>query len=276
MRAQVVWGSVLGPLSSLSTKRSEGTSVPLMNEPPDVPARTPINSNLRLGLTAADALTPVGRGQSMMVESTNPTFRSAVGVNAILAQRTTGVRTVLASVSRGGSNDDAAAMALGRLRAQQSTDNAPCVVAAPSNATVVERFLAACAACSIGESVRDSGGDALVVVDDLSVLSDMWDLMSDKWNAFMKDEWEAERSTKYEKLQVQDLPAAATAAESAVEEEADAAEEKPKRPVAGSPEEMVDFGGTLVPVEVAERRSFFSMFLQVRCFALVFAARNAI
>jgi hypothetical protein len=36
-----------------------------------------------------------------------------------------------------------------------------------------------------------------------------------------------------------------------------------KKPLPGSPEEMVDFGGTLVPVEVAERRSFFSMFLQV-------------
>ena len=124
----MVWGSVMGPLSSLSTKRSEGASVPLLNEPPDVPARTPINSNLRLGLTAADALTPVGRGQSMMVESTDPAFRSAVGVNAILAQRATGVRTVLASVGRGGSNDDVASAALGRLRSQQSADNPPCVV----------------------------------------------------------------------------------------------------------------------------------------------------
>jgi flagellar biosynthesis/type III secretory pathway ATPase len=59
---------VLGPLSNLSCKRSTA-SVPLLNEPPDVPARTPINTNLRLGLTAADALTPVGRGQSMMVRA---------------------------------------------------------------------------------------------------------------------------------------------------------------------------------------------------------------
>lgn len=42
--------------------------------------------------------------------------------------------------------------------------------------------------------------------------------------------------------------------------------ERPKaaKAAAGSPEELVDFGGTLVPVEIAERRSFFSNFLQVR------------
>jgi F0F1-type ATP synthase alpha subunit len=60
-----------------------------------------------------------------------------VGVNAILAQRDTGVRTVFASVGRGGSNGPAAAAALAQLRSQQSSHNAPCVVAAPTNASTV-------------------------------------------------------------------------------------------------------------------------------------------
>jgi hypothetical protein len=85
----------------------------------------------------------------------------------------------------------------------------------------VERFLAACAACAIGESVRDAGGDALVVVDDLSVLSDMWEVMSVKWNLFMDNDWEAERAAKYDILQAKDgkpvAPKEAMAAEGDVE-----------------------------------------------------------
>ena len=69
--------------------------VHLLNEPPDVPSRFPIDGNLHTGFTAADAFTPVGRGQSMMIESEFAEARTKLGVNAVLAQKHTGVRCAL-------------------------------------------------------------------------------------------------------------------------------------------------------------------------------------
>lgn len=44
------------------------------------------------------------------------------------------------------------------------------LVAAPSDATLGMRYAALCAACSQGEKVRDAGGHALVVLDDISCM----------------------------------------------------------------------------------------------------------
>ncbi len=44
------------------------------------------------------------------------------------------------------------------------------VVAAGPDATLGERYAALCTACSLGERVRDDGGHALVVLDDLRPL----------------------------------------------------------------------------------------------------------
>jgi hypothetical protein len=41
----------------------------------------------------------------------------------------------------------------------------------------------------MAESVRDTGGDALVVLDDLSCLNDFWDAISVMWHGFMDNEW---------------------------------------------------------------------------------------
>eukprot|EP00240_Pyramimonas_obovata_P002894 CAMPEP_0118931226 /NCGR_PEP_ID=MMETSP1169-20130426/7637_1 /TAXON_ID=36882 /ORGANISM="Pyramimonas obovata, Strain CCMP722" /LENGTH=673 /DNA_ID=CAMNT_0006873703 /DNA_START=46 /DNA_END=2067 /DNA_ORIENTATION=+ len=238
------WGSVVGPFVGLSVcdkKPDAKEVVHLINDPPDVPSRFPIDSNMHTGFTAADAFTPVGRGQSMMIESEFAEARTKLGINAVLAQKDTDVRCVYAFTGRDGTQSSTSSQALLRLRADQNVANAPCIVATKEKASAVERYLAACAACSIAEGVRDTGGSSLVVLDDLSCLADMWEVMSSMWHGFMDNEWKQ-----------QSIEMAAELEEG----------EEEQRPMPGSAEEMVDFGGTLVPVEVAERRSFFSAFLQ--------------
>lgn len=44
------------------------------------------------------------------------------------------------------------------------------VVAATEDASLGERYAAVSSACSLGEFVRDQGGHALVVIDDLSCM----------------------------------------------------------------------------------------------------------
>jgi F0F1-type ATP synthase alpha subunit len=86
---------VVGPKVGLEVcgKKPDITQVVLLvNDPPDVPSRFPINSNMHTGFTAVDAFTPIGRGQSMMIESIHPEARTKFGVNTVLAQKQTGVR----------------------------------------------------------------------------------------------------------------------------------------------------------------------------------------
>ena len=45
------------------------------------------------------------------------------------------------------------------------------VVAAPADAPISKRYAALCSACSQGEHIRDGGGHALVVLDDISCMA---------------------------------------------------------------------------------------------------------
>ncbi len=51
------------------------------------------------------------------------------------------------------------------------------VVVAPPGATAGQRFATLCAACSVGERVRDEGGASLVVLDDARALHEVWETL---------------------------------------------------------------------------------------------------
>jgi len=269
---ETAWGSVVGPNVGLEVcgKKPDITQVVLLvNDPPDVPSRFPINSNMHTGFTAVDAFTPIGRGQSMMIESIHPEARTKFGVNTVLAQKQTGVKCVYAVTGRAGTQSSNVVNALLRLRAEQNIKNAPCIVTTKQGASACERYLAACVACSMAESVRDTGGDALVVLDDLSCLNDFWDAISVMWHGFMDNEWKQQSLAldQEDAKDAEDAEDAKVAAEAkAPEAEGGEAQQNEKatkqKSKPGSAEEMVEFGGNLVPIEVAERRSYFSAFLQ--------------
>lgn len=49
------------------------------------------------------------------------------------------------------------------------------MLATRPNASAGERYALLCAACALGERVRDEGGHSLVVLDDLKPLVDVWE-----------------------------------------------------------------------------------------------------
>lgn len=55
------------------------------------------------------------------------------------------------------------------------------VVAATKDASLGERYAAVSSACSLGERVRDQGGHALVIIDDLACMVGypLWPLMQE-------------------------------------------------------------------------------------------------
>jgi len=149
---------------------------PLLAQAPKQAELKPICSSLHTGTTAIDALTPVGRGQSMLLIGEEGTGKSTIARDAILAQASAGSQDVhcIVGVSRGGVGQAVAVAEDLQKEASPSLRERLTVVGARSE-NPVESMLVAAAACAAGEMIRDSGGHALVVLDELSGHLQLWD-----------------------------------------------------------------------------------------------------
>ena len=148
---------------------SSGPGSEMMREPPSVENRKPITTPLVTGVPSLDALTPVGRGQCMLLTGEPGTALDVLGLNALTAQTAngSGVRCVYGAV--GASAADAGAGVEAALRAAGAMDRATVVSCAP-DASVAERYAATCAAFAVAEAAREKGEDVLLVLDDFTGL----------------------------------------------------------------------------------------------------------
>ena len=148
---------------------SSGAGSEMMREPPTVENRKPITTPLVTGVPSLDALTPVGRGQCMLLTGEPGTALDVLGLNALTAQTAngSGVRCVYGAV--GASAADAGAGVEAALRAAGAMHRATVVSCAP-DASVAERYAATCAAFAVAEAAREKGEDVLLVLDDFTGL----------------------------------------------------------------------------------------------------------
>ena len=182
----------------------------VMADIPGVPVRTPITRSLHTGVAAVDVLTPVGRGQCMLLVGERGSGKTALALDALAAQANSGVPCVYAAVGHADMPG----------HAQAAVSPHTVVVAPPRDASPGIAFLATCAAFALGEAWRDAGRDALLIVNT------------------------AEPAVAFWHAAAQLVPA--------------------PMPANGSEDDMVQIDGMLVSASAAERRRFFSSFLQ-RC-----------
>jgi F-type H+-transporting ATPase subunit alpha len=147
----------LGPIESTETVETERPA-------PSIIERDFVTEPLASGLLVIDSLFAVGRGQRELIIGERGTGKTSIAVDAILnqkdsdivcvyvaiGQRTTAVRRVIEAVREKG--------AFGRT----------IFVVAPATAEAGLRWLAPFAATSMAEWVREKGGHALIVYDDLT------------------------------------------------------------------------------------------------------------
>jgi F-type H+-transporting ATPase subunit alpha len=160
-----------------------GAGSELFREPPSVEDRKPINTPLVTGVAPLDVLTPVGRGQCMLLTGEVGTKLSELGLNAIVAQtlladgdgdgderleneKRRKVRCVYGAV--GASAFDSGESAFQKLRDAGATDFT--VVSCSPDASLAERYAATCAAFAVAEGARGEGKDVLLVLDDFTGL----------------------------------------------------------------------------------------------------------
>jgi F-type H+-transporting ATPase subunit alpha len=131
---------------------------------PGIVARQGVKEPLMTGLTAIDAMTPIGRGQRELIIGDRGTGKTAIAIDTIINQKTTGVKCIYVAV---GQKQSTVAQVVDKLRKYGAMDYTTVVLAGASELAPMQ-FLAPYTGCTMGEHYRDNGQHALVIYDDLS------------------------------------------------------------------------------------------------------------
>lgn len=134
--------------------------------------RQPVSEPLQTGITAIDAMTPIGRGQRQLIIGDRKTGKTAVCVDTILNQRSNWesgdpqkqVRCIYVAVGQKGSTIAAVRQALEERGALEYTT----IVAAPASDSAGFKWLAPYTGSSLGQHWMYQGKHVLIVFDDLT------------------------------------------------------------------------------------------------------------
>ena len=137
---------------------------PIEKVAPGVIARQSVDQPVQTGYKAVDSMVPIGRGQRELIIGDRQTGKTAMAVDAILAQKGTGIKCVYVAV---GQKRSTIANVVRKLEENGAMEYTTVVVASASEPASMQ-FLAPYSGCSMGEYFRDRGEDALIIYDDLS------------------------------------------------------------------------------------------------------------
>ncbi|MFW8599900.1 F0F1 ATP synthase subunit alpha [Desulfobacterota bacterium M19] len=146
-----------GPITAKESRKIEVIA-------PGVIARKGVHEPCYTGLKAIDAMTPVGKGQRELIIGDRQIGKTAVGVDAIIAQKNTGVHCIYVAI---GQKKSTVALIVEALRKHGAMDYTTVVAACASDPAPLQ-YVAAYAGCAMGEYFRDNGQHALIIYDDLS------------------------------------------------------------------------------------------------------------
>ncbi|NNJ90629.1 MAG: F0F1 ATP synthase subunit alpha, partial [Gammaproteobacteria bacterium] len=140
------------------------TMSPIEKVAPGVIERKSVDQPVQTGLKAIDAMVPVGRGQRELIIGDRQTGKSAIGIDAIINQKGTGIKCVYVVV---GQKNSTIAQIVRKLEEHDALDHT-IIVAAPAADSAAMQFIAPYSGCTMGEYFRDRGEDALIIYDDLT------------------------------------------------------------------------------------------------------------
>ena len=137
---------------------------PIDRPAPAIIARDLVTEPVQTGILGIDALFALGRGQRELIIGDRATGKTAIAVDAMIAQKSSDMICVYVAV---GEKSAAVARALAAVRAHGAPERTIFVVASAA-ATPGLQWIAPAAGMTIAEYFRDRGGHALIVIDDLT------------------------------------------------------------------------------------------------------------
>lgn len=162
--------NVLGePIDGRGPIEGERLHMPLERKAPGVIFRQPVNQPLQTGIKAVDAMVPIGRGQRELIIGDRQIGKTAIAIDTIINQRKNfdAGKPVYCIYVAIGQKASSIAATVDTLRKHGALDYTVVVSASASDSAAM-RYYSPFAGVAIGEYIRDTGRDALIVYDDLS------------------------------------------------------------------------------------------------------------
>src|SRR5437016_10435392 len=146
-----------GPIETKERRRIEIKA-------PGIVARQPVKEPLQTGLKAIDGMIPIGRGQRELIIGDRQNGKTAVAIDTIINQKGGNVVCIYVAI---GQKRSTVAQVVDKLRESGDMDYT-IVVAATASESAPLQYIAPYSGCTMGEHMRDNGGHALLIYDDLS------------------------------------------------------------------------------------------------------------
>ncbi len=133
---------------------------------PGVIERRSVHEPMLTGITAIDAMVPIGRGQRELIIGDRQTGKTAIAIDTMInqAKQKTGVINIFVAI---GQKNSRIARLTERLRREGVMDQTIIVATSPSDPASM-LYLAPYAGAAMGEYFRDNKQHALIIYDDLS------------------------------------------------------------------------------------------------------------
>lgn len=147
----------LGPIEAAAVR-------PVEIKAPGIIARKSVHEPMPTGLKAIDAMTPIGRGQRELIIGDRQTGKTAVCIDAILAQKETDIHCFYVAI---GQKKSSVALVADTLRRHGALEYTTIISATASDPAPLQ-YIAAYTGCTMAEYYRDNGKHALIIYDDLS------------------------------------------------------------------------------------------------------------
>jgi F-type H+-transporting ATPase subunit alpha len=151
-----------GPIEAKERRRIEIKA-------PGIVARQPVKEPVQTGIKAIDSMIPIGRGQRELIIGDRQTGKTAIAIDTIINQKSTHEtdQPVFCFYVAIGQKQSTVAQVVDKLESFGAMDYT-CVVAATASDPATLQFIAPYSGCTMGEFLRDNGGHALLIYDDLS------------------------------------------------------------------------------------------------------------
>ncbi|NWF50090.1 MAG: F0F1 ATP synthase subunit alpha [Ignavibacteriaceae bacterium] len=171
-------GRVITPLGvELDGKGTISTNkfLPIERKALGVIQRQPVKEPLQTGITAVDAMIPIGRGQRELIIGDRQTGKTAIAIDAIINQKYThtpeakelGIQPVYCIYVAIGQKSSTVAQVVASLQENGAMEYTTVITASASDPAPLQ-FIAPYSGATLGEYFRDNGKHSLVIYDDLS------------------------------------------------------------------------------------------------------------
>ncbi len=153
-------GQPIDGKGALKTTRT----APIERVAPGVIYRKSVSQPVQTGYKAVDSMVPIGRGQRELIIGDRQTGKTALAVDTIINQKSSGVKCIYVAI---GQKQSTIANVVRKLEEHDALKHT-IVVAASASTPAAMQYIAAYSGVTMGEYFMDNGEDALIIYDDLS------------------------------------------------------------------------------------------------------------